>query len=119
MRVERGRKKKLTVAFHFLRAEQARWKCEDCRKQGLERRRRCGFLPESERGERKLVWAHGRAGVDECPKSLVTPASAEMVEKYFVWKASGAMAWAELTAREADAFQMFDEEWRSEVANGK
>jgi hypothetical protein len=57
--------------------------------------------------------------VDECPKSLVTPASVELVEKYFVWKASGAMGWAELTAREADAFQMLDEELRAEVANGK
>ena len=65
-----------------------------------------------------MVWVHGRTGAEECPKSLVTPASAEMVEKYFVWKASGAK-WADLMAREADAFQMFDEEWRSEVANGK
>ena len=102
-----------------MRADQARWKCDECRRQGLERRRRCGFLPEAERDPRKLVWVHGGTGAHECPKSLVTPASAEFVEKYFVWRTAGAMGWAELSAREADAFQMFDEEWRSEVANGK
>lgn len=85
----------------------------------MEKRRRCGFLAEAERGERKLVWVHGRTGVDECPKSLVTPASMEIVEKYFVWRASGATGWAELRAREADAFQWLDQESQAEVANGK
>ena len=76
-------------------------------------------MPEGERGERRLVWVHGTTGVDECPKSFVTPSSVELVEKYFVWKASGASSWANLPAREADAFQILDEEWRTEVTNGK
>jgi hypothetical protein len=72
-----------------------------------------------QRGEAKLVWVHGRTGVDECPKSLVTAESMELVERFFVWKASGAGGWSELTAREADAFQVLEEEWRSEVKDGK
>src|SRR6185312_6070681 len=57
MRFERGGKKKLTVAFHFLSGNQAGWKCESCRRQGLEGTRRCGWIPEEQRGPRKVVWA--------------------------------------------------------------
>ena len=69
-----------------------------------------------------MVWVHGKTGVDQCPKSLTTAASAELVERYFVWKASGAGGWGGLSAREADAFQILEEEWRvaeSGVTNGK
>lgn len=113
MRVERGRAKKLIVAFHFLRTDQTRWRCDACRQQGLEKRRRCGFLPVEQRGEARLVWVRGKTGVDECPKSLMTAASVEFVERFFVWKASGAGGWGELAARQADAFQLLEEEWRS------
>lgn len=113
MRTERGRTKKLIVAFHFLRKDQARWKCDACRQQGLERRRRCGFLPKSERGEARLVWVQGQMGVDECPKSLVSPESVEFVERFLVWKASGGGGWGELMARESDGFQLLEEEWRA------
>ncbi len=116
MRAERGRAKKLIVAFHFLRTDQARWKCDACREQGLDVKRRCGFLPEERRGEARLVWVKGRTGVQECPKSFGTPASAELVERFFVWKASGAGGWSALSARQADAFQVLEEEWRG--ANG-
>ncbi len=65
-----------------------------------------------------MIWVHGRTGVDECPKSFVTAASVELVEKFLAWKASGAGGWGELSARCADAFQVLEEEWRNEVANG-
>jgi hypothetical protein len=116
VRAERGRTKKLTVAFHFFRAEHAAWNCDACRKQGLERRRRCGFLPEAERGPARLVWARGRVGTDECPRSAVTPESLALLEAYFAWKAWGVRR--ELSAREADAFGALEEEWRREVGDG-
>jgi hypothetical protein len=118
MRVERERKKKLTVAFHFLRADgNAGWRCEQCRRQGLEARRRCGFLPEARREPARVVWARGRVATEECPTSFVTPASVELVEKYFAWKVS---AWnGELTAREAEAFVVLEREWRTEQTNGQ
>lgn len=119
MRAERRRTKKLIVAFHFLRSDQSRWKCEECRKQGLDARRRCGFLPEDRRGPRKLVWIRNKTGTEECPKSLMTPASAELVERFWVWKACGSGGWTELTACEADAFQALEEECRAEIANGE
>lgn len=122
MRIERERKKKLIVAFHFLRAEsfgspsQAGWRCEQCRRQGLEARRRCGFLPEGERGAPRVVWARNGAAAEECPTSLVTPASIEFVERFFAWKTVGL---TELTAREAEAFAVLEREWRMEQTNGQ
>lgn len=115
MRAKRGRTKKLIVAFHFLRGEGARWECDACRKQGLEARRRCGFLPETARGPRRVVWARGRASAEECPKSAVSAESIELLEKFYVSKAWG---WTDPTAREADAFLALEAELRAEVANG-
>src|SRR5580692_95289 len=97
MRVERERKKKLIIAIHFLRAERAGvnqaagWKCEQCRRQGLEARRRCGFLPEAKREAVRVVWAKGRVATEECPTSFITPVSVELVEKYFAYVALRAM----------------------------
>ena len=123
MRVERERKKKLIVAFHFLRAEQvnvnqapAGWKCEQCRRQRLEARRRCGFLPEAKRDAARVVWARGRVATEECPTSFVTPASVEFIESYFASKVVGV---GELTAREAEAFVVLEQEWRTEQTNGQ
>jgi hypothetical protein len=100
------------VAFHFLRGNQAGWKCEQCRRQGLESRRRCGFLTERKRGPRRVVWARGGASTEECPKSAVTPASVEMVEQFFATRMGGTR---EMTAREADAFVILERELRTET----
>ena len=45
-----------------------------------------GFFRRSERGTARVVWARGRVATEECPTSFVTPASMELVEKYFAWK---------------------------------
>ena len=112
MRAERRRKKKLTVAFHFFNKDQAGWNCEQCRRQGLERRRRCGFLAEEERGPARVVWTRGQTSAEECPKSLITPGSMELLEKYYVWKLAGG-SWAEAAAREADGFMILENERRA------
>ena len=65
-----------------------------------------------------MVWVRGTVGIEECPKSAVTPESIALLEAYFAWKAPGGGAWRELWAREADAFGALEEEWRREVANG-
>lgn len=105
------------VAFHFLRGDGARWECDACRKQGLEVRRRCGFLPESRRGPRRIVWARVQIASEECPKSLVTAESIELLEKFFTAHALG-MGWTDPTAREADAFLALEAERRAEVRSG-
>lgn len=79
----------------------------------MEVRRRCGWLPEERRGPRRPVWARGRVGAEECPKSLVTPQSLEWVETFLTWKFSGGGALNELRARDADAFLILEREWRA------
>jgi len=117
VRVERDRKKKLIVAFHFLSGNQAGWKCEPCRRQGLEGTRRCGFIAEEQRGARRVVWARGRAATEECPRSWVTPESVVWVEWYFAWKSFGGGGLAALGAKEADVMLTLEKEWR-EARNG-
>jgi hypothetical protein len=116
MRTERRPTKKLIVAFHFLRGDGSRWECDACRKQGLEARRRCGFLPEERRAARRIVWARGTASTEECPKSLMTAESIELLERFFAARAWG---WRDPTAREADAFLALEQELRAEGLNGK
>jgi hypothetical protein len=63
-----------------------------------------------------VVWARNGAAAEECPTSLVTPASIEFLESYFAWKTVGRR---ELTAREAEAFVVLEREWRMERTNGQ
>lgn len=96
---------------------QAGWKCDSCRRQGLEGARRCGWIDESQRGLRRVVWARGRATADECPTSFVTPQSAAWVESFLAWKRNSTMDILIREAREADAFLLLDaelREWRED-----
>ena len=99
-----------------MRGDGARWECDACRKQGLETRRRCGFLPEERRGARRIVWARGPAFTEECPKSLMTAESIELLERFFAGRLWG---WKDPTARDADAFLALEQELRGEGANGR
>ena len=107
MRAERRPTKKLIVAFHFLRGDGSRWECDACRKQGLETRRRCGFLPPEQRGAKRTVWARGQVSTEECPKSLMTAESIELLERFVAARAWGCK---DPTAREADAFEALEQE---------
>ena len=78
-------------------------------------RRRCGFLAPEKRGPKKLVWARGRVAAEECPKSLVTPESVELLEKFFAWKLGGGGRLEDRPAKEADAFLVLEGEWRAEA----
>jgi len=62
------------------------------------------------------VWARGTASTEECPKSLMTAESIELLERFFA-----ACSWGsrDPTAREADAFLALEQELRAEGLNGK
>jgi len=45
---------------------------------------------------------------------MVTPASVELLEKFFGWKLGGGGQLGELPAREADAFLLLEGEWRAD-----
>ena len=124
MRAERARKKKLIVAFHFQLANaefagRAGWDCESCRRNGLEVKRRCGFLPEERRGSPRIVWGRGQVQSQECPKSFVTGDSLALLEEYFVRRRLGIPDSMETEARKTDAFLILRDLMEWEERNGK
>ena len=90
-----------------------------CRQNGLEVKRRCGFLPDEKRGEARIVWGRKQTQSDECPKSLVTPESVERVERFFARKHFGVRRPGQVWARDADAFLALEQEWQREQLNGQ
>jgi hypothetical protein len=114
VRPERARKKKLIVAFHFQLGNQAAWKCDVCRRSGLEKRRRCGWLPEAGAGGPALIWARSRVSVKSCPTSYITPESTSLLEEFHAWKLIGAADVYRLPARVVEAIFVLENELRSE-----
>ncbi len=104
MRIDRGRTGKLILAFHFQLSDQAGWKCETCRAAGLEKERRCGFLPKPEHGVERAVWSRNRLVAISCPKSLISGQSLAWIEEYYAWKLAGGADYRTLSARQLDAF---------------
>ena len=118
MRADGDRKKKLIVAFHIKFANRAGWDCDACRKNGLEAKRRCGFLAPEGRAEPRTVWARKRARTEECPKSLVTGESLALLEEFFVRRRLGMVDGMETPARKVDAFLILREEMEREERDG-
>ena len=113
MRVDRGRTKKLAVAFHFQMSDPAAWKCDVCRQQRLDQTRRCAFLPVESLGPSRTVWARGRASTTQCPKSIITAESLAMLEAFAAWRVLGPNPVWPLPAKIADALFVLQNEWRS------
>jgi hypothetical protein len=114
----RGRAKKLIVAFHFHRSRQAGWKCDTCRKNGLDKKRRCGFLPLESRGPVVTVWTGGGVGVTECPKPIISAFSLMCLEGFFAMKlGGGSRSWDAVWAKVIDGWQVLAEELRKEEQN--
>ncbi len=118
MRAERERKKKLIVAFHFVHANQAgargEWSCDSCRRQGLEKKRRCGYLASDQRGDVRIVWGHHGAQAEECPKSFITGESLTFIEEFLVGRRLGMQNTLRMAARKADAFVILHDEMERE-----
>jgi hypothetical protein len=114
MRAKRRRAKKLIVAFHFQYANQAAWKCDDCRKRGLEIQRQCGWLREQAQAGKKCVWSRESVAITSCPVSYISPESVSFLEEFHAWKLFGCPNIYELPARAAEAFYVLETELRSE-----
>lgn len=109
MRPGRGRTKKLILAFHFQYADQARWKCEPCRRSGLDRERRCAHLAGGGPPGERPVWSRHGVVALRCPKSLITAESLTWIEEYRAWKVLGGPGYEEMNARRAAAFLTLEE----------
>jgi len=118
MRFIGGRKKKLIVAFHFQLSNAAGWKCDACRKSGLELKRRCGWLPAALEGPVQIVWARNQVATDVCPKSLITAESLGWIEEFLVRKRLRLDLRSNLSARQAEAFLILEEQLALEEHGG-
>lgn len=114
MRPHRYRTKKLIVAFHFQFANQAGWRCEDCRRNGLEVTRRCGWLQIDETPS-QVVWARARVATDRCPVSEITAESNALIQEFQVWKLFGRLDAFSLPARTVEAFCILENELKAEM----
>jgi hypothetical protein len=110
MSFDRGREKKLIVAFHFQYSDQASWRCDVCRSNGLERKRRCGFLPIEDRRTDTVVWAKNGVLAPSCPRSYITAQSLAWIEQFLLWKLAGRGDYLKINARMADAFSVLESE---------
>jgi len=109
----------LTVAFHFQFSNQDGWKCDVCRKSGLEKKRRCGWLGYEEQPRTAPVWARKDVSLTKCPKSYITAESRTLMEEFFARRRLGGMNFEELTGRQVDAFLLLEEAAAAEIRDGE
>jgi hypothetical protein len=114
VRIERSGTKKLIVAFHFQFSNPGGWKCDVCRKSGLDVKRQCRFRADvAGRGQRRIVWARKGVSLETCPKAYISAESLAWLEAFWVWRTLGGEV-KELDARTAEAFLILTEEWAGE-----
>lgn len=113
----RGRSKKLKLALHFHAFHPARWSCEECRRAGLEEKRRCGFLRDLPDEEGRVSWVSGDIVSPRCPKSVITSESLRWLELFQAsrWHQAAAIR---LNAKDVDAMKWL-ERWASEVSSNE
>jgi hypothetical protein len=120
MRVVGYRKKKLIVAFHFyLFSNPAGWKCDACRKAGLQTRRRCGWSAATIQSPERVVWARKGMATTVCPKALITAQSLAWLEEFLVRRKLDQPWPEELRARDAEAFLILEAECEVEARDGR
>lgn len=91
-----------------------------CRKSGLERRRRCGWLESSsDIATSSIVWARGRTSIATCPTSYVTSESAALLEEFYAWKLLGSEGFYHVPARLVEAIFVLENELRVEANDGQ
>ena len=79
-----------------------------CRRNGLEAKRRCGWLQAVTPDSGPPVWARKDITLSTCPKSYISAESEALVEEFLVWRRLGGVQLAELSARQVDAFMTLD-----------
>jgi hypothetical protein len=119
VRDERSRTKKLIAAFHFQFANEAGWKCGECRRQGLEQVRRCGWIELKQDQPRRPVWARRHSAIEECPRSHITAQSVAWLEAFYAWRLTGRSGLDDVPARLADAFLILEVELMEENRDGR
>ena len=89
-----------------------------CRSQGLEMRRRCGWLSEAAAQPEKVIWARHDARSTQCPTSFISAESLAWIERYQAGRVFGFGDVMELPARTVDAFCVLELELAREKRHG-
>jgi hypothetical protein len=89
-----------------------------CRRSGLEKKRRCGWLGFEEQRGARPVWARADVATETCPKSYITAESTGWVEEFLVRRRLGGINFEELTARQVEAFVILEKALAREMKNG-
>jgi hypothetical protein len=100
-------------------SNQAGWKCDICRRSGLEKKRGCGWLPRGERKQVAPVWARKHIALETCPKSTITAESQSLVEEFLVRRRLRALGWEGLSARQVEAFVILEKALAAEMEDGQ
>jgi hypothetical protein len=82
-------------------------------------RRRCGWLNVEEDPTDKPIWGRRGVVVQRCPKSFITEESQALVEEFLVRRRLDAMDFANLGARQVEAFAILEKELQRERGNGQ
>jgi hypothetical protein len=65
------------------------------------------------------VWARRGASLTTCPKSYITPDSLGFVEEFLVRRRLGGAIFADLSARQVEAFSILENELSAETRDGQ
>jgi hypothetical protein len=89
-----------------------------CRKSGLERKRRCGWLPAAVDTPAHVVWTRAGLATTTCPRSYITGESVAWLEAFEVWRRFGHTDPQELPARQVHAMMCLENELSQEMKRG-
>lgn len=90
-----------------------------CRRSGLEKKRRCGWLQLDDGAAGPLIWARRDVSLRTCPKSYVTAESQTLVEEFFVRRRLGGIEFAQLTAKQVEAFVILEKALAAEMKDAQ
>ena len=107
------------VAFHFQFANQTAWKCDSCRKSGLEIQRHCGFIGGPSSRSSPVVWAREGVATSTCPVSYITPESIALLEEFHAWKLFGCGDFNEWPARTMEAISILENALKTECTRAQ
>ena len=90
-----------------------------CRRSGLEKRRRCGWLGAQAEALGPPVWVRKGVAIESCPKYFITAESEAWLEEFLVWRRLGGRDARELSARQVEAFAILEREHAAEMKDGQ
>jgi hypothetical protein len=66
-----------------------------------------------------LVWARRDVSLRTCPKAYITAESQTLVEEFFVRRRLGGMDFAQLSARQVEAFVILERALANRICDGQ